>query len=242
MNVSEIMHAANPVNDDAFPEAWADVEGRAVFERVIATDRNNVPVRPRYRRRLVLVTAAVAVTGGAIAIVGIPGTHHGITPAWSVATSSDGTVTITFSDYRDPTGLQARLRAAGVRAKVRTLATGCAAPRGAYRQFEMSFDSSISSTNFAKLLGIPRPTAVHIGKPTAPAPPRLGQKPSTPHVPAPAKPSAPHIRSILTVHPRYLPSAATLWIGFPANDTSNAGHLLTVTVTGARSGTPACFT
>lgn len=127
MNAHTIMRAANPVNDMAFAEAWCDAEGQATLEGIVATGRDASPRPSTGRRRRALIGWAAAVgVGAAVAVIGIPGVgHEGAAPAWSVTKSADGTVAVTFNDYSDPAGLQARLRAAGVRANVDTLAGSC---------------------------------------------------------------------------------------------------------------------
>ncbi len=124
---SALAEAANRVDDTAFNTAWADAEGRATLERILA-DRVPAPTQkaPRRRRRVAIGAAVAATAGAAVAIVGLPGTNHSGAPAaWAVTKNADGSVSVKISDYRDPAGLQARLRAAGLRAEVGTLPKQC---------------------------------------------------------------------------------------------------------------------
>jgi len=247
-SAATIMHTADPAADVPVDDAWADAEGRATYERIVADDRSTPVItlpRRRYRRRLALGVALAASAGAVVAVVGIPGSANHGGAAWAVTRNSDGSVTVAFTDYRDPAQLQGKLRDAGLRANVRTLAAQCSASRTTYKEFVMSFDSSISHTAFGRLLGIPvaKVTIKPPSPPNAPQTPRLGQPPSAPSAPQPSSPSParPHVLSSLTVHPQFLPSAATLWVGFPPEGAASAGHLLTVAVASTGSGAPACF-
>jgi hypothetical protein len=125
---ASLTRAANPIEGDAFETAWADAEGRAALDRILADNGPAVAaVKPHRTRRRLMLGAAVAATAGAVvAIVGIPGTNHNGTPAaWAVTKNADGTVTVKISDYSDPEGLQGKLRQAGLRADVVTLPPSC---------------------------------------------------------------------------------------------------------------------
>lgn len=132
MNPDTIAHAANPVADTAYADAWRDAEGRATFERIIARERATSTPGRRTARRLVPVALTVAVAAAVAVVIGTPGQHqpisHARQAAWIVTEHPDGSVTVWFRDYSDPEGLQARLRAAGVRANVGTLDTSCYPP------------------------------------------------------------------------------------------------------------------
>jgi hypothetical protein len=158
MNPNTIVRAANPVADTAFADAWRDAEGRAAFERIVATERDHRPRRRVVRRRL-LASASVAVAAGTAAVViGIPGlTHDGAAPAWSVTKNPDGTVVVRLNDYRDPAGLQARLRAAGVRANVETLPQSCYPTKGephGLGEIGISADPSMSRSDLDHLFPV----------------------------------------------------------------------------------------
>jgi hypothetical protein len=121
-----LARTANPVTAEPSEPAWADPEGRAAFERIVATPPDTPPRRLGPRRRLGIAAAVAAAAGAAVAVVGVPGlAHNGAPPAWSVTRDADGSVTVKINDYHDPDGLQAKLRAAGVRANVQTLSAKC---------------------------------------------------------------------------------------------------------------------
>ena len=139
MNSTEIMQTIKPFDDQDFADAWQDPLGQAAFERIVADDGSARLERPRraFRwaprrvpRRLLAGIAVAAVAGAAAAVVGIPGLHHNGAPAaWSVTKNPDGTVTVSIRDDHDRAGLQARLRAAGVRATITTAPPNCAGVR-----------------------------------------------------------------------------------------------------------------
>jgi hypothetical protein len=127
-----LARAANPVEPDPNRSAWADAEGRAAFERIVASPVADPTPAPRLRptrRRLALGVGLAAAAGAAVAVVGLPGSpNHGGAPAaaaWAVTKNPDGSVSVNIRDYRDPAGLQAKLRAAGVRANVTTAPDKC---------------------------------------------------------------------------------------------------------------------
>jgi len=131
MNPDTITQRVNPVDDTAYADAWSDTEGRATLKRIVATGPS---MRPRGREIRLLeacgaAAAAVAVVTVTAVAVGGSDQHPAVTnaksAAWTVTQSSDGTVSVWFHDYSDPAGLQARLRAAGVRANVDTLTASC---------------------------------------------------------------------------------------------------------------------
>jgi hypothetical protein len=139
MNSTEIMQTIKPFVDQDFAGAWQDPHGQATFDRIVASagetqpePRRRAPRRARRRtpRRLLAGVAVAAAAGAAAAVVGIPGlSHNGAPAAWSVTKNPDGTVTLSIRDDRDRAGLQARLRAAGVRATITTAPPNCAGVR-----------------------------------------------------------------------------------------------------------------
>jgi hypothetical protein len=246
MNSTQIMYAANPVPDDAYADAWSDAEGRAAFEQIVAEDRPAAaPRRGRViRRRLVVGAALAAAAGTAVAVVGLPGTPHGGAPsAWSVTKNADGSLTVRVSDYRDLDGLQSRLRAAGLRANIRTLPAGqCTTPlfkpdKPPLRAgIWFSFDNSISSMDFSRLvLSRVYFPSLHLGAPGEAE--NLGSDRLPHNIFFPIL--WPGIS--LTFDPRYLPSADTVWIGFPAQHSDVAGNVARINVANTRSGAPDCF-
>jgi hypothetical protein len=78
---------------------------------------------PRRRRRLALAAGAVAVAAGAaIAVPAILPAHDTgslVTAAWAVQRNTNGTITVSVRQLRDPAGLERALRAEGVPAYVR---------------------------------------------------------------------------------------------------------------------------
>ncbi|MGS2646966.1 hypothetical protein [Streptosporangium sp. LJ11] len=83
------------------------------------------------RRRFVTAPRLLVAAGVAAAVAVIPLIIGNDTPAYALAKSSDGTLTVTVNELRDPEGLQAKLGAAGIKADVTFLAAGtrCVAPR-----------------------------------------------------------------------------------------------------------------
>ena len=84
--------------------------------------RRRAWVEPR-RRRLVLA-GSVAVLLAAGAGAGVPFLSGGASPAYAVSRNDDGTVTVEISSLSDASGLQRRLREAGVSAVVQYLPPG----------------------------------------------------------------------------------------------------------------------
>jgi hypothetical protein len=111
MNDSELMTAVR--------ESFADVHSRTPVEQIVSRSRAF-----RARRRLPGAAGALAVVAGAAvaATMLVPGGSHPVKAqlaAWTVARLADGNISVTIRELRDPAGLQARLRAAGVPASVR---------------------------------------------------------------------------------------------------------------------------
>lgn len=209
-----ILQAANPVDGKAFETAWSDAEGRAALDRILADDRAAPAVKPhRTRRRLVLGAAIATAAGAAVAIGGIPGTnHHGTPAAWAVTQNADGTVTVKISDYRDPDGLQRKLREAGLRADVVTLPPSCV-PRTRGSVFAAvegdTFTPPYDPAAFITVNGVPL------------------------LVPTPY--SEPEPIRAFEFRPSELPPQDTVTIGFPADGTGGAmGILLAHTGAGFR--------
>jgi hypothetical protein len=78
----------------------------------------------QHRRALVLAAATATAAVAAIAVFGVlPGSGSGpfVTAAWAVQHNTNGTITVTFKDAQDASGLQSTLRADGVAAYVRSL-------------------------------------------------------------------------------------------------------------------------
>jgi hypothetical protein len=113
-------------------------EDRLLTELRAHVERNaTVPApSPTRRRRPVLRPAPIAAAGGlltaaAVAVVLASG-GDGSTPAYAVTPHDDGSVTVSVASLSDSAGLERELRAAGVRAVVRSLPAGkmCAPPQG----------------------------------------------------------------------------------------------------------------
>jgi hypothetical protein len=121
-----LMNLADPAADVPVDDLWADAEGQATHERIIADHQPTPAARTPRRRRVLVGVGIAAAAGAAVAVVGLPGLKHGGTPAaWSVTANRDGTVSVKISDFSDPAGLQRSLRKAGVRADVTTVPSGC---------------------------------------------------------------------------------------------------------------------
>ncbi|MER5644587.1 hypothetical protein [Streptosporangium sp. NPDC002524] len=108
---------------------WSTVQPANPGELAGARRRLLDGMRPR--RRFVTAPRLLVAAGVAAAVAGTALVVGNGTPAYALARSPDGTITVTVNELRDPAGLQARLGAAGVRADVTFLAAGtrCAAPR-----------------------------------------------------------------------------------------------------------------
>jgi hypothetical protein len=195
---TSLTRAANPIDDNAFETAWSDEEGRAALDRILADDRPAPAVKPhRPRRRLVLGAAVATAAGAAVAIVGIPGVnHHGTPAAWAVTKNADGTVTLKISDYRDPEGLQAKLRQAGMRADVVTLPPSCV-PRTPGDVF-VAVEGDTFTPTFITVNGVPL----------------FGSAPYSGPLQA------------FEFRPSELPPQDTVTIGFPADKTGGAMGIL----------------
>jgi len=236
-----LARAANPVERETTNPAWADAEGRAAFERILADPRTEPATvhRPRpIRRRLIIGAGLAGVAGAAVAIVGLPGaSDHGTPSAWAVTKNANGSVTVTVRDYHDLAGLQAKLRAAGIRADVTTISDSCAGSliggvveRAVFngdlstftdghtwqRLFAGSEDNSLTEGPTTMEL-----VKVSEGVPTAPVPTSIFPHPY-------------HIS--FTVNPNELPPADTINIGFPADGSPAAGKVMVVDV--EKTGAP----
>ncbi|WP_329088446.1 hypothetical protein [Streptosporangium sp. NBC_01469] len=113
---------------DALKSMWGTIPPATPGELAEARRRLLDGMRPRPRfvtAPRLLVAAGVAAAAATALVIG------NNTPAYALARSSDGTLTVTVNELRDPDGLQAKLGAAGVEADVTFLAAGtrCAAPR-----------------------------------------------------------------------------------------------------------------
>jgi len=233
-----LARAANPAERDTTRPAWADAEGKAAFERIIADPRTEAaPAHrpPRLRRRLVVGAALAGAAGAAVAIVGLPGaTHNGAPSASAVTKNADGSVTVAISDYRDLPGLQAKLRAAGVRADVQTITDECAGEPDPGAAVHAVFNGDLSTFTdghtwqrlFAgspdNLAGDGPITAEVIILPDGVGEPIPGSKPG------------PFIS--FTVNPGELPPGDTITLGFPQSGSPKAGQAMVVDV--EKTGTP----
>jgi len=247
MNTSQIMHAANPIGDTAFADSGTDPEGTAAFERIVADERTvkGIAHRPlRLRRRLVIGTALAGAAGAAVAIVGLPGSaHNGAASASAVTKNADGSISVTIKNYRDLAGLQAKLRAAGIRADVKTipdscageLATGTAAGAGDLPQVadRVVYNGDLSTfTNgytWKRLFAGSPGGLADAGPVTAEVIVVPGGTDTRPGNPDDSVTS-------FTVNPHELPPGDTLMIGFPQGDSPKAGQAMVVDI--EKTGTP----
>jgi hypothetical protein len=103
-------------------ESFADVHSATPLEQIVTRSRGI-----RTRRRIPGLAAALAVAAGVtvLALTALaPASHRpGHQPsvqlaAWTVVKRADGTVSVTIREFRDPAGLQRRLRADGIPASV----------------------------------------------------------------------------------------------------------------------------
>ena len=226
-----LARAANPAERDTTNPAWADPQGKAAFERIIADPRTEFAARPRrpIRRRLVIGVGLAATAGAAAAVVGLPGgAHHGTPSAWAVTKNANGSVTITVRDYRDLAGLQAKLRAAGIRANVTTISDSCAGrvPDGVVESARFNGNlSTFTDGHTWKRLFAGSPDYVTEGPTsvlTVQVPAGADTEPMTDN------PYPDHIS--FTVNPNELPPADTINIGFPADGSPDAGQVMVVDV------------
>jgi hypothetical protein len=105
----------------AVRESFAGVHSATPVEQIASRSR-----AVRARRRVPGLAAALAVAAGAVVAVTAlaPGHHQPARPpgvqlaAWTVVKQSDGTVSVTIRELRDPAGLQRTLRADGIPASV----------------------------------------------------------------------------------------------------------------------------
>jgi hypothetical protein len=133
------------MNDDNLAgrlrEPFADVHMTTPLDQVIRRGRA-VRTRRRRVRGLTGAVGAVTLAGSAVAAAAllVPGGHPATAQltAWTVTRDSDGGITVTVNQLKDPGGLQATLRTDGVPARVtfdpvramnQPLPAGCVAPR-----------------------------------------------------------------------------------------------------------------
>jgi len=100
-------------------------------DRLLAELRRHVPIQPEEkptnRRR---VPRRLAVAGGLAALLaagaaaGVPFLSGGSAPAYAVTDNGDGTVTVDIASLTDASGLQQKLRDAGINAVVQYLPPG----------------------------------------------------------------------------------------------------------------------
>jgi hypothetical protein len=126
------------MNDDELTtlvkEPFADVHMTMPLDQVARRGR---AVRT-HRRLLRGLTGAVALAGAAVAAVAllVPGGHP-VTPklaAWTVTTFPDGGIKVSVDQMKDPAGLQARLRADGIPARVTFESAHCRSEYIAHRR------------------------------------------------------------------------------------------------------------
>ncbi len=237
-----LARAANPAEADPARPAWADPEGQSAFERILAVPRTGLQTEPaagrspRVRRRLAIGVGVAAAAGAAVAVVGLPGSpnHGGTGAAWAVTKHADGSVTVTITDYRDPAGLQAKLRAASLRANVVTIPNECLwnDPTGTSKG-ELAMFGGDASTFHAPytwqrlFTGSPSYVMDGPGSTVAEASGVLTEDGAV-------EPAPPHIS--FTANPGQLPPGDDLTIGFP--QTGNPAASTTMQVDVRASGTP----
>jgi hypothetical protein len=184
-----------------------DPRARAMLTQVLQSAGGDSPARPdpaqRRPRRLVLAGAVVtAVVATAVAsVVPVPWSH-GRAPAaaYAVTKHADGTVgvTIHWNQLRDPNGLNAQLRQAGVRAAVMLYAAPgqCRTPVAldpAHSVFRLDL------RRHPELRNDPKALAAYL-------------QAQTPWVSHPAQPGDPDDVAVLTIHPGAIPRGDQLLI------------------------------
>lgn len=104
------------------------VQLRSLVTAEVATTRERRGRRVREwaapRRRRLVLAGSVAVLLAAGAGAGVPFLSSGATAAYAVSKNDDGTVTVEINSLQDATGLEAKLRDAGIRAVVQYLPPG----------------------------------------------------------------------------------------------------------------------
>jgi hypothetical protein len=113
------------------PESTGRFEERLLGElrAMVATAPPGRPARSSRRRRR-LAVGAVALAVAAVAAVVVPLIDGGGEPAYAVTANADGSVTVDISSLSDASGLEQKLRDAGVPAVVRYLPAGKACQQG----------------------------------------------------------------------------------------------------------------
>lgn len=127
---------------------------------------------PMWRRRPFLAGVAAAAAASALAATlatgaaSSPGGTHGqvsfTTAAWTVSAKPDGSVVVTIRDARDPAGLQARLRVAGVPATVRIASPSCHSFGGGTPETYRAVTQTYSQYRMG-WLGVVHPDAIQPG-------------------------------------------------------------------------------
>ncbi|WP_433237891.1 hypothetical protein ACQPYK_29795 [Streptosporangium sp. CA-135522] len=112
--------------------------GRSVLEPAHA-DRPAALTGPSPMRRRLLTGAAV--TGiAAAAVVAVPLVSGSPSAAYAVVKNSDGTVQVTVSEFRDPEGLEDRLKSEGIVADVTFTEAGKQCARGRFAGADLAYD------------------------------------------------------------------------------------------------------
>ncbi|MFC7384278.1 hypothetical protein [Sphaerisporangium rhizosphaerae] len=114
---------------DELKAMWSTIPPATPKDLAGARQRLLDGMRPR--RRLVTGPRLLVAAGVAAALLITPLVGGTGNPAYAVAENPDGTVAVTVNELRDPSGLEAKLGAAGITADVTFVAAGthCAAPR-----------------------------------------------------------------------------------------------------------------
>jgi hypothetical protein len=116
----------------------------------------------RAHRRRKLISGAggalAVVAGAAVAVTAlVPASHqpshpvHAQLTAWTVVKQADGKIYLTLRQFRDPSGLQARLRADGVPVSV----TPASQPNPACRQYPMKGSQASQRALLSEVVALP---------------------------------------------------------------------------------------
>ncbi|MEV4375869.1 hypothetical protein [Streptosporangium sp. NPDC049644] len=94
-----------------------------------------------HTRRRVVTAPRLLVAAGVAAVTAVTPLIAGTgTPAYAVTRSPDGTITMTVNELRDPTGLQAKLGEAGIKADVAFLAPNTRCADGRFSSVDAAYN------------------------------------------------------------------------------------------------------
>jgi hypothetical protein len=135
--IDRMVSAIDPAAEYAEPAIGQGVQD--LLAEIVATPpAQRRPSWPPLRRR---VLAGVAVTGiAAAALVAVPLISGAPSAAYAVVKNSDGTVQVTVKEFRDPDGLAAKLKSAGIVADVTFTEADKQCARGRFVGADLAYD------------------------------------------------------------------------------------------------------